>query len=195
LELLLIGMARIEGVPVKVHLNVLRVHIGHHLLEVRKDAVKIRYSLHVEVDIRAIWRSLGLMLLPVSVPSEVELECLLLLRASTWYSTWELRVVRLVMLLLEPCLSTTTCGAYLIIRIRTKSYLACGAHPSHLRILRLQTPPRTHPPHPHPHHRRMTNHQHPWLELAHHLSVSVLGPRWCAPALKYSSRIYCSCPD
>ena len=45
--LLLIGMARIEGVPVKVHLNVLRVHIGHHLLEVRKDAVKIRYSLHI----------------------------------------------------------------------------------------------------------------------------------------------------
>ena len=116
LELLLIGRARIEGVPVEVHLNVLRVHIAHHLLEVRKDAVKVRHSLHVEVDIRAIWHSsLGLM--SVSVRSEVELECLLLLRATTLPSTWELRIVRLVMLLVEPCLPTTTCGAYLIIRI------------------------------------------------------------------------------
>ena len=70
LELLLIGRARIEGVPVEVHLNVLRVHIAHHLLEVRKDAVKIRHSLHIEVDIRAIWHSiLGLM--PIDVPAEV----------------------------------------------------------------------------------------------------------------------------
>ena len=191
LELLLISRARIEGVPVEVHLNVLWVHIAHHLLEVRKDAVKIRHSLHVEVDIRAIWNSsLGLM--PVSVRSEVELECLLLLCASSLPSAWELRIVWLVMLLLEPCLPTTTCGAYLIIRIRSKSYLACGARPFRLHIPRPQTPPQTLPlP---PRHHRMRNHQPPWLELAHHPSVSVLGPRWCAPVLRYSSRIYCSCP-
>ena len=120
LELLLIGWPRIEGIPVKVHLNILWVHIAHHLLEVRKDAVKIRHIMHVEIDIRAIWHSsLGLM--PIScVSSEIELECLLLLRVTTVTSTWELRIVRLVMLLLEPCLSTTTCGAYLIIRIRSK---------------------------------------------------------------------------
>ena len=192
LELLLIGRARVERVPVEVHLNVLWVHIAHHLLEVRKDAVKIRHSLHVEIDIRAIWHSsLGLM--TVSVRSEVELECLLLLRATTLSSTWELRIVRLVMLLLESCLPTTTCGAYLIIRIISKSYLACGARPFHLRTLRPQTPPRTLPlP---PRHHRMKNHQLPWLELAHHPSVSVLGPRRCALAPRYSSRIYCSCPD
>ena len=192
LELLLIGWARIEGVPVEVHLNVLRVHIAHHLLEVRKDAVKIRHSLHVEVDIRAIWHScLGLM--TVSVRSEVELECLLLLRATTLSSTWELRIVRLVMLLVEPCLPTTTCGAYLIIRIGSKSYLVCGARPFHLRIPRPQIPPRTLllPPR----HHRMKSHQLPWLELARQPSVSVLGLRRCEPALRYSSRIYCSCPD
>jgi len=192
LELLLIGRARIEGVPVEVHLNVLRVHIAHHLLEVRKDAVKIRHSLHVEVDIRAIWHS-SLCLMTVAVPAEVELECLLLLRATTLPSTWELRVVGLVMLLLEPCLPTNTCGAYLIIRIRSKSYLVCGARPFPRRILRLQTPPRTHPlP---PRHPRMKSHQPPWLEPARHPSGLVLGPRRCALVLKYSSRIYCSCPD
>ena len=192
LELLLIGRARVEGVPVEVHLNVLRVHIAHHLLQVRKDAVKIRHSLHVEVDIRAIWHSsLGLM--TVSIRSEVELECLLLLRTTTLRSTWELRIVRLVMLLVEPCLPTTICGAYLIIRIGSKSYLVCGARPFPLRTLRPQTPPRTLPLLPR--HRRMKSHQPPWLELAHHPSVSVLGPRRYVLAPRYSSRIYCSCPD
>jgi hypothetical protein len=41
----------------------------------------------------------------------------------------------------------------------------------------------------------MKSHQPPWLEPARHPSGLVLGPRRCALVLKYSSRIYCSCPD
>jgi hypothetical protein len=68
----------IESIPVEVHLNVLRVHVGHHLREIRKDAIQVWHILHVKIDIRAsVWNP-PLSRRKLLVSTEVELKSLIL---------------------------------------------------------------------------------------------------------------------
>ena len=92
----------IKGISIEIHLDVLRIHIAHHLWEVWEDAIKIGNVLHVKIYICSIRHTLTLKL----ISSESKMETLLL-TVPTLHSIWELRVIWLMMLVIEPSLLAT----------------------------------------------------------------------------------------
>ena len=82
LESMLLRCAGIKGVSIEIHLDVLRVHITHHLRQVGKYAIQIWHVLHVEVNICTVGNPLMSLEL---ISSEIELECLLLLSVPSLY--------------------------------------------------------------------------------------------------------------
>ena len=128
LELLLEARCpSIESVPIEVHLNVLRVHISHHLREIWKYAIKVWHILHVKVYICSVRHCLAWKLV---TSSEVKLKCLMLsIRSSR--APRKLREVRLMMLLIKPSLAS---GTYLIIRIEAQITLVVMSAGSSLKL-------------------------------------------------------------